>query len=368
MLVASIVHDEIQVLEEAPDRVERQPGVDIEFVVADAQVLKVDHAAAERRRVVDADERGVIAEPREVVDLGAVAEHADVRRDRLRVQHLAGEGLDHQPDGMRDLGCVARDGGAFEIDELDVPPDLDRAVGGDHRQVDRLRRLRARVDQREGQFQATLVQVALQAVQGPDVARRRRVFEGLHQPAHTHRQRVARGAGERLERARAQIRMHPHQGLRVGACRAVGRAAEERLEIGHEPRGLVENAVEPPAGERSHVENVVEQVRVDDVVGAEAGEGVGLLRGRRGFAMARLLAAGAPAGGDDQHALEHAPGAGQVGDERRLIVREQQRESVREAHGNHAPGLDAEVHSGPSQGRDDLAHHALAEHLGRPAE
>ncbi len=95
----------------------------VELVVADAQVLQVDHAAAQGRRVVDADERRVVAEPREVVDLRAVAEDADVRRDRLRVEHLARERLHHEADRMRNGGRAARAREALEVDELDVPAD-----------------------------------------------------------------------------------------------------------------------------------------------------------------------------------------------------------------------------------------------------
>ena len=350
--------DEVEVLEEAPDGVEREARMDVELVVADAEVPEVDHAAAQRRRVVDADERRVVAEPREVVHLGAVAEHPHVRRDRLGVQHLPGEGVGHEAHRVRD-GAIVR---SLEIDELDMAADVDGPARAHHGEVDRPCGLRARANQRERQRQAALVEIALQAVQRPDPIRGRRVLERLHEPAHVHRERIGRGAAERVERARVQVGVDARHGLSLGAHRAVGRTAEQRLEVGHEPGGLLEDAVEARARERRDVEDLVQQVRVDHVVGAEAGQRVGLGR-PRGGPRAPGAQVGS-AGGHDEVALEDAPGARQRLQERRFVVGEEEREAVREADAGHLPGLEAQVHARPAQRRHDVAQHALAEHLG----
>ena len=66
------------------------------------------------------------------------------------------------------------------------------------------------------------MKVALQAVERPDVAWRLRVFEGLHQAADLHRQRIGGRAAEHLECSGPQVRVDANQRLRFDAGRAVG--------------------------------------------------------------------------------------------------------------------------------------------------
>ena len=72
----------------------------------------------------------MVAEPREVVHLVAVAEHLDVRAGSLAVEQLAREGVDDQPRRRAASGARRRAGVRLEVDELDVAADAQIARPG----------------------------------------------------------------------------------------------------------------------------------------------------------------------------------------------------------------------------------------------
>ena len=178
------LHVELEAPEEEAQGVQGGVRVGRLLVDADAVVLEVDHAPEERGRVVDAQEGGVVAEGEVVVDLVPVAEDLDAREGLLAVEELAGEPVGDHRDGVRDAEGLL----GLEVDVGDLPDALQHPLAGRQDEVHGAVRAAPGLDQPESEPQPPLVQVALEAVERPDLPEGAGVLEALHEARQLRRE------------------------------------------------------------------------------------------------------------------------------------------------------------------------------------
>ena len=121
------------------------------------------------------------------------------------------------------------------------------------------------LDQPEAEPKPPLVQVALEAVEGPDLAERAGVLEALHEPRQLRRE--LGGGALPLELGDDP---GPQLAVEAGEDRALLRVGgEDRAEVLHDAVHPLEQALDLLAREGSDVEDVGEGLRVGQVVGPE---------------------------------------------------------------------------------------------------
>ncbi len=325
----------------------------VHLVLADGEVFQVDHAAAERRRQIEADEGRVIAVADVDLELVAVAQHRHPGQ-LAAVEQLVPQGLGDERQDEGQAGAADR----LRRLELQVADDLLAAelpLAGDH-QVDGAIRPALRAEQAEGEPQALLVQVALQAVHGGDVLEPLRVLEHLHAPHRLAGQDAARpvasqvGADEPPEPL-----VHGRDLLGV-----VARPAEEHREVGDHPIHHRQDPLDLGLVEGRDRQDLVEEGRMRQVVAAEA-----LHRLVGGF-RAPLLPRTAV--GDDEVAPPERHRLGDPGKELRRARRHHEGEAPADAEADPRLGREAARQARPAQPTDDLAQQRGPERLLGPPQ
>ena len=229
---------------------QRDVGVQVDFVLADAIIFQVNHAAPQRGREIDPQERGVVEEGEVVVDLVTVAEHPDAGKALLPVQNLAAEAVDHDLYGIGDFRQGSGIPFGTEVNILEVPGDMKDPARGSYGEGDRAVGGPARLHQAKAQAQAALVQIALEPVQGSDPAERGRVFEHLNEPREFRgKLRLRAFLVHFRQDAPAQILIEGRQNRTL-----FGIGGKEGGEVADDPVRLFQNAFNFFLGQRGHID------------------------------------------------------------------------------------------------------------------
>ena len=236
----------------------------------------------------------MVAEGEVVVDLVPVAEDLHAREDLLPVQELTGEPVGDDRDGVGDALGVP----GLEVDVGDRPEGPQHPPAGRQDQVDGAVGAAPGLDQAEAEAKPPLVEVALEAVEGPDLPQRAGVLEALHEPGEL---------GRELGGSALPLELDHHAGsevaIQAGEDRALlGVGGEDRAKVQDDAVHPREQALDLLARERRDVEDVGEGLRVGQVVGAKAAH--------HAAAPRRRLGDGRPAAvGDEQPRLGGAAGS-----------------------------------------------------------
>jgi hypothetical protein len=346
-------HVELELAQHALDRGEGEVRMLVELVLAHREELQVDHAAAERRREIDPDERRVIAVADVDLLLVPVAQDGDPR-DLAPVEKLPPQRRGEERDDEREPRRADR-GGRLE---LEVPDDLLAAehvpLAGDE-QVHRAVRRALGTEQAECEPEPLLVQVAFQPVDGGDVIEPARILEHLYAPDSLPRERADRPVAREI-----RLDEHAQALVEVGDPPCVlARRAEERREVVDDALHEPEDAARLRLVEGGDGEELVEELGVRQVVAAEPPHHlVGATRGLR---------AGRPTVSDDHVA---APGRLRpcIGEEPRVRWRDDERQAAAGAHPDARLGGEPASEARPAQTAHHLAQERGAERRFRPPE